>query len=154
MSRAPSPERISRVQAFAEQGVSLAYPQRSWSGVRADDGGVVIAIREGEIQCAFEGFRCLLWSPVIEGATEWVDRPIKHERLSHCRIAATFGGADALVVCGAAAEVERGKVFTLRVEKIGAEYWAFWGATACPLGIDELIDQPAHASGESARLAA
>jgi hypothetical protein len=154
MSQAASPERISRVQAFSDQGVALSYPPRSWSGVRAHDGGVVIAIREGEIQCAFEGFRCLLWSPVIDGATEWVDRPIKHERLSHCRIAATYGGADALVVSGAAGEVERGKVFPLRVEKVGAEYWAFWGAASCPQGIDELIEHPAYASIEPSRLAA
>src|SRR4051812_23648200 len=77
------PSRISRIEAFAEQGVSLAFPPRSWSGVREDDGGVVIAIREGEVQSAFDGFRCLLWSPVIEGATQWVDRPIKEERLNH-----------------------------------------------------------------------
>src|SRR4051812_36227179 len=86
MSLLPVPSRISRIEAFAEQGVSLAYPPRSWSGVREDDGGVVIAIRDGEIHAAVDGLRCLLWSPVIEGATEWVDRPMKEERLSHCRL--------------------------------------------------------------------
>ena len=40
--------RISRIEAFAAQGVTLAYPSRSWSGVREDDGAVVIAMREGE----------------------------------------------------------------------------------------------------------
>lgn len=123
--------KISRLEAFAEQGVSLAYPARSWSGVREDNGGVVIAIREGEVQSAFDGFRCLLWSPVIEGATQWVDRPIKQERLSHCRLAWTFGGADGLIVRGVAAEVDRDTLVPLRVEKVGAEYWAFWGTATC-----------------------
>jgi hypothetical protein len=127
------PSRLSRSEAFAEQGVHLAYPSRSWSGIRDEDGAVVIAMREGEIQSAFDGFRCLLWSPVIEGATEWVDRPAKHERLRHCRLAFLHGGADGLVVLGESAEVERGCVFALRVEKVGGEYWAFWGALAvCP----------------------
>jgi len=130
--------RISRVQAFTEQGVSLAYPPRSWSGVR-EDGAVVIAIRAGEVQASFDGFRCLLWSPVIEGATEWVDRPMKQERLGHCRLAATLGSADGLLVSGAAADVERGAAFPLRVEKRGVEYWAFWGAPGCAPGIAEIL---------------
>ena len=87
----PSPRRLSRLEAFAEQGVTLAYPPRSWSGVREEDGAIVIALREGEVQCAMDGFRCLLWAPVVEGATEWVDRPIKQERLSHCRRALNAG---------------------------------------------------------------
>src|ERR1041384_8606134 len=106
MDFSPSRSRISRIEAFEEQGVALAYPRRSWSGVRDSDGAVVIAMREGEIQASFDGFRCLLWSPVIDGATEWVDRPIKGERLGHCRLAAVLGGAEGLVVRGPAAEVE------------------------------------------------
>lgn len=124
----PPQSRISRIQAFEDQGVSLAYPARSWSGVR-EDGAVVIAIRAGEVQSSFDGFRCLLWSPVIEGATEWVDRPIKQERLGHCRMAASLGGADGFLVSGSAAEVERNEVFGLRVEKRNGEYWAFWGSS-------------------------
>ena len=50
--------KLSRVEAFAGQGVSLRFPARSWSRVRADDGAVVIV---------------LLWAPVIEGATEWIN---------------------------------------------------------------------------------
>ena len=147
--------RLPLVQAFAEQGVTLSHPSRSWSGVRELDGAVVIAVREGEVQSSFDGFRCLLWSPVIEGATEWVDRPIKQERLSHCRLAVAFGGADGLLVSGASAEVERDYVFPLRVEKLGAEYWAFWGSlaaadTACA-GIRR---GPAHACFEQALMAA
>jgi len=146
--------RISRVQAFADQGVTLAYPARSWSGVREDDGAVVIAIRQGEVQASFDGFRCLLWSPVVEGATEWIDRPIKDERLRHCRLATVFGGADGLLVAGAAAEVDRGSVIALRVEKLRGEYWAFWGSSACAPGLSEIFTGPAYAGREAARMAA
>jgi hypothetical protein len=147
--------RISRIQAFTEQGVTLAYPARSWSGVREDDGAVVIGIREAEVQVAADGFRCLLWSPVIEGATEWVDRPIKQERLGHCRLAIVSGGADGLMVCGARAEVEAGFVLSLRVEKVGAEYWAFWGTlNTCATGEAGLRRQPAYAPADRERLAA
>jgi hypothetical protein len=147
--------RISRIQAFTDQGVTLAYPARSWSGVREEDGAVVIGMREAEVQVSADGFRCLLWSPVIEGATEWVDRPIKQERLGHCRLAFAYGGADGLVVCGARAEVEAGFVLSLRVEKVGAEYWAFWGTlSACATGESGLWRERAHASAEQVRLAA
>ena len=128
--------RLSRVEAFAEQGVTLTYPPRSWSGVREDDGAIVIAIREGEVQGDSHGYRCLLWSPVLEGATEWVDRPIKSERLQHCRLAYRLGGAEGLLVAGAKAEVRRDSAVELRIEKRGEEYWAFWGlgvqSTALP----------------------
>ncbi len=147
--------RISRIQAFTEQGVTLAYPARSWSGVRKGDGAVVIGMREGEVQVSADGFRCLLWSPVIEGATEWIDRPIKEERLGHCRLAFARGGADGLVVCGARAEVEPGFVLSLGVEKVGAEYWAFWGTlNARATGAAALRQDAAYAPAKLARLAA
>ncbi|HYG54269.1 MAG TPA: hypothetical protein VD965_03120 [Burkholderiales bacterium] len=153
-----TPSRISlipRIQAFSAQGVTLAYPERSWSGVREDDGAVVIGMREAEVQVSADGFRCLLWSPVIEGATEWLDRPIKQERLGHCRLAIARGGADGLVVCGARAEVEAGFVLALRVEKVGNEYWAFWGTLSeCATGIAGRRCDPAFAVVERERLAA
>jgi len=134
-----TPRRISRIQAFADQGVTLTYPARSWSGVRGDDGVVVIAIREGEVQASAEGFSCLLWSPIIEGATEWVDRPIRRERLGHCRLASAFGGADGLLVGGERAEVDAQLVLSLRIEKIGAEFWAFWGMPVAQMGGDDSL---------------
>jgi hypothetical protein len=146
--------RISRAQAFAEQGVTLTYPSRSWSGVRDDDGMVVMAIREGEVQSSFDGFRCLLWSPVIEGATQWVDRPIKHERLQHCRLAILHGGAEGFLVGGGAAEVDRGSVLSLRVEKLRGEYWALWGTMACTPGLERFPAHPGHARYEPVGLAA
>jgi hypothetical protein len=155
MATPSRPSRISRIQAFTDQGVALAYPARSWSGVRGNDGAVVIGMREAEVLVSADGFRCLLWSPVIEGATEWVDRPIKQERLGHCRLAFASGGADGLVVCGAHAEVEPGFVLSLRIEKVGAEYWAFWGTlSACATGASGMWRAPAHASAEQVRLAA
>ena len=153
-SRRRSP-RISRVQAFSEQGVTLAYPARSWSGVREDDGAFVIAIREGEVQASFDGFSCLLWSPVIEGATEWIDRPIKHERLTHCRLALVYGGAEGLLVGGSAATVDQGRVIELRIEKRGAEYWAFWGTIASIPGLEQAPAHPGyHAQREPMLMAA
>ncbi len=133
--------RISRIQAFEEQGVTLVYPSRSWSGIRKDDGSVVIALREGEVHACREGFRCLLWAPVIERATEWVDRPIKAERLEHCRVAAAAGGADALIVRGSVAEVDRGATTGLRVELRRGEYWGYWGTAT--VGLAERVS-PSH----------
>ena len=146
--------KVTRVQAFVEQGVSLRFPARSWSGVRADDGAVVIAIREGEVQSAFDGFRCLLWAPVIEGATEWIDRPVKAERLQHCRLALLNGGAEGLMVGGARGEVNAGSVLELRVELREGEYWAFWGSIACAYGTSGSGVMPDYATPQRERIAA
>ena len=105
-------------------------------GVRRRDGVVVLAIREGDVQVRGEGYRCLLWGPVVEGATEWVDRPSKQERLEHCRIAALHGGGEGLVVRGEAAQVDCSAVLALHVEKRGAEYWATWGSA------DSTLERP------------
>lgn len=126
--------RISRTQAFADQDVELAFPTRSWSGVRDYNGGVVFAMRSRDVQSCLDGFRCLLWSPVMESIAAPVDRPIQLERLGHCRLAAAFGGADGLLVLAPGSEVERGTVVALRVEKRLGEYWAFWGSAAVTAG--------------------
>lgn len=146
--------KVSRIEAFAEQGVSLRFPARSWSGVRTDDGAVVIAVREGEVQSAFDGFRCLLWAPVIEGATEWIDRPAKAERLQHCRLAALNGGAEGLLVGGPRGEVNADSVLELRVELREGEYWAFWGSATCADGVRRDRLAPDHALPQDARMAA
>lgn len=117
---------MSRIEAFAAQGVTLKYPQSSWSGIRGDDGCVVIAIRDTDIQVSLDGFSCLLWAP-RSGAGE---RPIRQERLEHCRLAALRGGAEGLLVCGKAAQVEPGVLLTLRVEKRRGEFWALWGSAS------------------------
>jgi len=122
--------RLSRADAFEAQGVTLRYPARSWSGVRLADGVVVLAMRECDVQAGDQGFSCLLWGPLIEGATEWADRPSKQERLEHCRLAVLHGGAEGLLVCGEAAQVDPDEVLALRVEKRRDEYWATWGSAA------------------------
>lgn len=121
---------LSRIEAFKAQGVSLKYPTRSWSGVRWEDGVVVIAMRDADIQVQDEALSCLLWIPVIEGATSWSDSPSKQERLEHCRLAVLHGGADGLIVCGEAARVKADVLLSLRVEKRRDQYWATWGPTA------------------------
>jgi hypothetical protein len=146
--------KVSRVQAFAEQGVSLRFPARSWSGVRAEDGAVVIALREGEVENALDGFRCLLWAPVIEGATERIDRPAKLERLQHCRLALLKGGAEGLLVGGPRGDVNADSVLTLRVELRTGEYWAFWGFVARANGVASGRLAPDHATAEPARMTA
>ena len=146
--------RISRVSAFEAQGVTLRYPGRSWSGTRGQDGNVVMAIREHDVQVQAEGFSCLLWSPVIEGATEWVDRPMKHERLGHCRLAMMSGGAAGLLVHAASGEVEPDAVLALRIEKRDHEYWATWGAASRALPRSALTRSRAAPIFEPARMAA
>ena len=123
---------LSRVEAFAAQGVALKDPERSWSGVRADDGGVVIAILEADVHAHASGFSCLLWAPPHGDASdiEWQERRIKSERREHCRLAAMYGSAKALLVRGADAVVEDDFVLVIRVENQRGEFWAYWGHTA------------------------
>jgi len=108
--------RLSRVHAFEAQGVTLRYRREA---------GAACALRMG--WCSRpprvrrpghdEGFRCLLWAPLIEGVTEWVDRPKQTGKLEHCRLAALHG---APMVCSSAAMrrlVEPDAILALRVEK-------------------------------------
>jgi hypothetical protein len=133
------PRRISRTDAFAAQGVTLTYPQHSWSGIREDDGAVVIAMREADIESALDGFRCLLWSPAMEGAAQSVYGCARRERLKHCRLAVLLGGAEGLLVAAGSAQVERDVLLSLRVELRRGEYWALWGSAACAPGVDQRI---------------
>jgi hypothetical protein len=132
---------LSRADAFKAHGVSLKYPARSWSGVRWVDGVVVIALRDTDVRVEKEGCSCLLWTPVIEGATSWADSPSKQERLEHCRLAVLQGGAEGIMVCGEAALVKADRSLALHVEKRRNEYWATWGWTARVL----LLRTPAKA---------
>src|SRR2546426_7160576 len=67
--------RLSRVHAFEAQGVTLRYPARSWSGVRFDDGVVVFALRECDVEGHDDGFSCLLWAPRSEEHTSELQSP-------------------------------------------------------------------------------
>jgi hypothetical protein len=119
---------VSLERAFRAQRVTLSDPQ-SWSGVRADDGTVVIAIRRADVRSTGDGFSCLLWSP-IAARRDSSDEPRMEERLAHCRLAALAGSADGLLVDPTVADVHLGSLVTIRVEKRPSWYWAKWGAAA------------------------
>lgn len=123
------PGRVSLTQAFSAQGVTLAEPD-SWSGIRDDDGGVVIAIRRADIRSSADGFSCLLWSPLAERPRERAAEPRMEERLTHCRVATRAGCADGLLVDGMAEDVQLGSLVTMHVEKRQNRYWAKWGFAA------------------------
>jgi hypothetical protein len=127
--RAGALSHLSLGQAFDAQGVSLKYPARSRSGIRWDDGAVVIAIDEADVRSSADGFRCRLWAPAVGADAAGVDRPSTEERLEHCRLAARHGGADGLLVKFGAL-VEANVILTLHVARRGAEYWASWGTIA------------------------
>ena len=126
---------VSLAQAFAVQGVELKFPQRSWSGIRADDGCVVIAMRDSDVHACLDGFSCLLYAPAAECASEPLDRPTWRERLEHCRLATLNGVAEGLLVCGERARVDERLLLMLRVEKRGTHYWALWGSAAKAPGL-------------------
>ena len=121
--------RLSVRQAFRAQGVVLKYPMRSRSGVRWEDGAVVIALERADVQATVDGYGCRLWSPVPETRAAGVHWPSMKERREHCRLAARHGGADGLLIERSSA-VEADVVLTMHVERRGAEYWASWGTTA------------------------
>ena len=114
---APEVRLIPRVRAFEARGALLKFPSRSWSGVRADDGAVILAIRARDLRRHRHGSRCVLWKPG--------DAAMDHEeRLKHCRLAALHGHAEGLLAYGEAAQVDSDVVLPLRVVRRGAEYWA------------------------------
>jgi hypothetical protein len=121
--------RLSRGMAFAAQGVTLRYPSHSWSGVRGRDGAVVVAIRAADVRVDDHGCSCLLWAPA-PGADDGVEWASHRERLDHCSLAARHGTAEALLASGEEAAFDAHEVITLRVQRIGREYWARWGSVA------------------------
>ena len=108
---------IPRVRAFEARGAVLKFPSRSWSGVRADDGAVILAIRARDLRRDQRGSCCVLWKPG-EAAMD------REERLKHCRLAALHGRAEGLLAYGEPAKVDPDVVLPLRVVRRGAEYWA------------------------------
>lgn len=120
---------VSLEHAFSVQGVTLNDPA-SWSGIRWDDGGVVIAVRRADVRSTVDGFSCLLWSPLAERRRDSGDEPRMEERLAHCRLAARAGTAAGLLVDGMAEHVQLGSMVTMNVEKRQNRYWAKWGFAA------------------------
>jgi hypothetical protein len=143
---------VSLDKAFAAHGVDLKFPERSRSGIRADDGCVVIAIRDCDVHACLDGFICLLYAPAVDCNREILDRPSWQERLEHCRLAALRGGAEGLLMCGDAGVVEPRLLLTLRVEKRKSQFWAMWGSAARATGL--AFSRPASPLHQTASLAA
>lgn len=108
---------IPRLRAFEARGAALKFPSHSWSGVRADDGAVILAIRARDLRRNRRGSRCVVWKPG-EAAMDHA------ERLKHCRLAALHGRAEGLLAYGEAAKVDPDVVLPVRVVRRGEEYWA------------------------------
>jgi hypothetical protein len=111
---------IPRVRAFEARGVSLKYPSRSRSAVRADDGAVILAIRARDLRRHRRGAHCVIWKPDHAAAMD----ASRDELLEHCRLAALRGNAEGLITYGDAAKVDPDVVLPIRVVRRGAEYWA------------------------------
>lgn len=109
--------------AFSARGVALARPDASWSGVRASDGSVLIALRASDVLESVYESRCLLWSPgggVLRGFDQ-------RERFFHCKLAAARGEALALVTHGPDDHVDHdAALLGIDVELRRGEYWAVW----------------------------
>lgn len=121
--------RLSRIMAFGAQGVTLKYPLHSWSGLRGDDGVVVVAIRATDVRVDDYGSSCLLWSPAID-PNGGMERASHLERFEHCSLAVRHGTAEALLAYGKDAAFAADEVIALRVVRIGNQYWAKWGSVA------------------------
>lgn len=131
---------VPRSRAFAARGVYLKDPGKSWSGIRKEDGTVVIALWKAAVELKDGACACLLWAPNRKGARPWSDTDAGRERLDHCRLAAGGANAEGLLVHGEALDgrlpedracsvlgIDPGTVISLAVEQRGDEYWAIWG---------------------------
>ena len=112
---------IPRVRAFEARGAVVKFPSRSWSGVRADDGAVILAIRARDLRRHRRGSRCVVWPP---GEARGAMDPVSRDLLEHCRLAALRGNAEGLITYGVAAQVVPDVVLPIRVVRRGAQYWA------------------------------
>jgi hypothetical protein len=121
---------LSWRRACELQGVALKYPTRSSSGVRFDDGAIMFAIRAEDVLVNEHGCTVLLGAPDASEARPGYGEAAAHERLKNCRIAAKRGRAVGLLVYGEHPRVYADAPFELRVDKIGTEYWAYWGSVS------------------------
>lgn len=123
---------VTPASAFEAQGVTLADPVLSRSGVRAD-GSVVIAMPADLVRQDGEGHCCLLYALPTAGQADLparLPRPSDTERLAHCRLAERQGGADGMLVQGETGQVRGNAILPLRVRRLQSGYWAFWGSVA------------------------
>ena len=119
---------LSRARAFEWQGITLKFPARSRSGVRAGDGMVVFALPAAQVRVDECGCSCLLWGR--NAAPHAPDQAVHEEVLRHCRIALIHGMAEGFVMHGDEVRSGREELLSLRVVKAGEEYWARWGCVA------------------------
>jgi len=96
---------------------------RGTRDVRDDDGVVVFAMRAAEVRVDDWGFSCLLWRPASSDEA----------RLRHCRLAVRNGMAEGFLLYGNAVRRREREMLSLRVFKLGKEYWAKWGGMATGL---------------------
>jgi len=140
---------IARVKAFEARGVFLQDVRTSWSGVRKEDGKVVMALWADAVETADGTCRYLLWAPNVDGSRPWSDKPAGRERLEHCKRALELGSAEGLLVYGqglaahlpedkayAIHGVDAETVLTFQLEQVGAEFWAKWGKKAAASAIE------------------
>ena len=145
----PRVKRLTKLSSFADafekHGVSLRSKRWSRGGIRSD-GAVVVGIPANEVRSNKKGDSCLLWAPNEGNTRPWSDTPGGLERLEHCRIAHERGAAEGLLTYSKRAasgsdedegippapRVDAETTLSLRVEKVGEQYWAHWtkGATA------------------------
>lgn len=121
---------LSRARAFEWQGIALKFPARSRSGVRADDGVVVFALPAAQVRVDDGGCSCLLWVPSRHGAAQSLDAAVQQEVLRHCRLARIHGVAEGFLIHGDEVRSGREELLSLRVIKLGENYWARWGCVA------------------------
>lgn len=140
---------IARVKAFEARGVYLQDSRTSWSGVRKEDGKIVMALWADAVETVEGTCRYLLWAPNLGGSRPWSDKPAGRERLELCKRALELGTAEGLLVYGqglaaylpedkayAIHGVDAETVLTFEVEQVGAEFWAKWGTKVAASAIE------------------
>lgn len=121
---------LSRARAFELQGVTLKFPARSRSGVRAGDGMVLFALPAAQVRVDDWGCSCVLWMPTWPVAPQSLDQAVHQEMQRHCRIALIHGMAEGFLIHGDDVRSGREELLALRVIKAGEDYWAKWGSVA------------------------
>ena len=114
---APEVRLIPRVRAFEARGASLKYPSRSRSGVRADDGAVILAIRA---RLAPPPARLALRGLKPDQAQAAMDQASRDETAETLRLAAALRATRrGLLTYGDGAKVDPDVVLPLRVVRHG-----------------------------------
>jgi len=138
---ASRPRLVTWRRACQLHGVSVRSGKWSRGGIRPD-GAVLMGIAAEDVRRDKDGERYLLWAPNEGLSRPWSDTPGGQERLQHCRIALERGAAEGLLTyskrAAAGAEPDdegpalraSSTLLSLRVEKLGEEYWARPSAAA------------------------